>query len=305
MDVFQVLHGGLECMHGVAGDIVTPVVAHARFRVYRRLQAVHGAKSVSDLFVLCVSMPGERVKLTDEQQEAIKDYNKSHEAKVNLHYAAYRAQWLNDNIFSPAGVELCPIPPPHKLKKAIADSARASGRSTGTQEATSSMSAPKGKGAGPSRPSSSFMKLEVDGDKFTDMVKKAVEEELDDAKDCYFQKSDGKVLLVDIKSIIKETCMEMVPKIVGEVVSITQTTYLSPHISPSAFNNTLITIPCIIFNVLQVKQIRPLLVPTLSSPGAGPSRPRTLLQVPPGSTLPKRTPPVLPKVNSKCSDVTE
>jgi len=76
----------------------------------------------------------ERIKLTEEQKEAIDEHNTcvSPDKKVNKHYSAKRAQWLNENIFEPSGVDLAPLPPPGKLKKAQWDAQRSSQPTTST-----------------------------------------------------------------------------------------------------------------------------------------------------------------------------
>jgi hypothetical protein len=83
----------------------------------------------------------ERIKLTQDQRDAIDEYNTgvSPDKKVNKHYSAARAQWLNENIFEPSGVELAPLPPPQKLKKAQWDAQRSSQPTTSTH----SMSKPR------------------------------------------------------------------------------------------------------------------------------------------------------------------
>lgn len=70
----------------------------------------------------------ERIKLTKEQKEAIDEHNTcvSPDKRVNKHYSAERAKWLNENVFEPSGVELVPVPPPQKLKKALWDAQRSS-----------------------------------------------------------------------------------------------------------------------------------------------------------------------------------
>jgi hypothetical protein len=83
----------------------------------------------------------ERIKLTKFQKEAIDVWNegKSPADKLQRRYCSTRAQWLNDNIFAPSRVELVPVPPPQKLKKAQWDAQRSSQPTTSTH----SMSARK------------------------------------------------------------------------------------------------------------------------------------------------------------------
>lgn len=75
-----------------------------------------------------------RIKLTQDQRDAIDEYNTgvSPDKKVNKHYSAARAQWLNENIFEPSNVALVPVPPPQKLKKAQWDAQRSNQPTTST-----------------------------------------------------------------------------------------------------------------------------------------------------------------------------
>jgi hypothetical protein len=119
----------------------------------------------------------ERIKLTQDQRDAIDEYNTgvSPEKKVNKHYSAARAQWLNENIFEPSDVELVPVPLPHKLKKAQWDAQRISSQPT---TSTHSMSARKPRVAAYEDDEDIMGTFSVPRDIFADPIKDIITEEL-------------------------------------------------------------------------------------------------------------------------------
>jgi len=138
----------------------------------------------------------ERIKLTDAQKAAIDDYNIDLQPaeRVNKHYSAERAQWLNDTIFAPAEVELVPVPQEQKLKKAQRD-ARRSSQPTAS---TISMSGRKSGFAAAARGGDDediTFNVSLNRDSFTDPIKDIIAEQLEDLKNEFFTKSDGKKLL--------------------------------------------------------------------------------------------------------------
>jgi hypothetical protein len=164
-------------------------------------------------------MPAERVKFTDAQKAAIDAYNKDlpKDDRLTKKYAADRAQWLNEKVFEPSGVEFCLVPSRSKLRKALADSRRVSGR-TETSEATSSMS--QRGGAGPSRSSKigGIFKVSVDEERLKDVVSTAVTEEMAEYKDY-------------IKQVLREMGVVIVRDVVNQVVRFITVIYY--HITTS------------------------------------------------------------------------
>lgn len=130
----------------------------------------------------------ERIKLSDAQKAAIDDYNRDLQPadKVNKHYSAERAQWLNDNVFDPADVELVPVPAEEKLKKAQRDARRNS-------QPSASMSRKFGFGGARSGDDEDItFNVSMSRDSFIDPLKDIITEQL---KSELFTKSDGKKLL--------------------------------------------------------------------------------------------------------------
>lgn len=163
---------------------------------------MHGVKLARCLPIVFASMPGERVKFTDEQKAAIDEYNKElpKSERLTKKYAADRAQWVNENVFEPRGVELCPIPSKAKLNKALADARRVSVQPQ-TSEATSSMS----HRAGPSRFSKagSIFKVSVDEDMLKELVSSAVQEEMAELKP-YIKEIVRKAGDIIVREVVKQ-----------------------------------------------------------------------------------------------------
>jgi hypothetical protein len=163
-------------------------------------------------------MPAERVKFTDAQKAAIDAHNKDlpKSERLTKKYAADRAQWVNENVFEPRGVELCPEPTKTKLNKALADARRVSGHTT-TSGATSSMS--QRAGAGPSRFSkaSSIIKVSVDEDLLKELVSSAVKEELAELKN-YIKETIRRTGDIIVKEVVKQVVSYHLSLIISLVV---------------------------------------------------------------------------------------
>jgi hypothetical protein len=174
----------------------------------------------------------ERVKLSKAQKEAITEYNLTlpGHAKVNRRYCAERAQWLNDNIFAPAEVDLLPVPPKKKVEKAQRDARRSSQPTASTL----SMSGRK--------PAATFEyddddisfkpRISMSRASFADPIKDIITEQLQDLKGEFFTKTDSKQLLKQIDSRL----LRFEQNITKSMASLLVSCYLSPLITISTYH---------------------------------------------------------------------
>lgn len=155
----------------------------------------------------------ERYKLSHAQKAAIDEYNLEFEPeqKVNKHYSGDRAQWLNDNVFAPAGVELVPVPHEQKLKKAQRDARRNS-------QATSSMSGRFG-GARRGDDENITFDVSITRDSFADPIKDIITEQLGALKNEFFTKADGKKLLKEFDGRLSKFGDDLTKSIASMLVS--------------------------------------------------------------------------------------
>lgn len=169
----------------------------------------------------------ERFKLSAAQKAAIDEYNNElpeGAAKVNKHYSAERAQWLNDNIFAPAEVALVPVPSAQKLKKALFDARRNSSQPTASAP-SHSMSGRK-----PSSVPDEEINFNVSMsyDSFADPIKEAITDQLQVLRSEFFTKADGKRLLRDMDSRLLKFEENITKSIASMLVSLSFITlYLS------------------------------------------------------------------------------
>ena len=184
----------------------------------------------------CCMGKAERIKLSDAQKAAIDDYNRDLQPadKVNKHYSAERAQWLNDNVFAPADVELVPVPAEEKLKKAQRDARRNS-------QPSASMSRKFGFGGARSGDDEDItFNVSMSRDSFIDPLKDIITEQLGDLKSELFTKSDGKKLLKEFDVHLSKFGQVLTKSIATMLVSDNiSPCYISPNISLMCF-----IIPC-------------------------------------------------------------
>lgn len=161
----------------------------------------------------------ERYKLSEAQKEAIDEYNTNRpkSEKVNKHYSAERAQWLNDNIFGPARLELVPIRSEDKIKKAQRDAQRSSQPTTSTH----SMSGRKLPSA-PRRSDAEGISFNVSVARgsFTVPIKEVVDDQLEELKQELFTKDDGKKLMKEFDERLEHFGQELSSSITKSIATL-------------------------------------------------------------------------------------
>ncbi len=172
-----------------------------------------------------------RITFSKAQRAAITLYNENrpaHKEKVNNHYCAARAQWLNNTIFGPAGVDLVPLPSPKKLQKSQLDARRNSSQPTGS---TLSMS---GRKSGSAAARGFTFNVSMTSDDFADPIKDIIAEQLEDLTGEFFTKADGKQLMKQIDSRLLSYEQSITRSIASLLVSC--------NLSPFTYHHSLITI---------------------------------------------------------------
>lgn len=180
----------------------------------------------------------ERAKLSEAQKEAIDKYNlllPGH-AKVNKRYCAERAQWLNDNIFAPAEVDLLPVPPEKKVEKAQRDARRNSSQPTAS---TLSMS---GRKSGSAAAQGFTFNVSMTSDDFADPIRDIITEQLEGLKGEFFTKTDSKQLLKQFNSRLLSFEQDITRHLKSFEQNITMSIaslLVSFHLSPSSYHHAI------------------------------------------------------------------